>query len=123
MGMPMGGMPGGMPGMMGPSRVCFDPEMGSLLDKDRELDDQARELSMKYQRGSDADKEKVKAELEETVTKQFDVRQERRKLELKRLETQLEKLREAVDKREAAKKTLIDKRVSELLGTSDEIEF
>ena len=62
-------------------------------------------------------------EIEETVTKQFEVRQQRRNLELKHLEEQLKDLREAVDKREKARKELIEKRVSRLLGTEKDLDF
>jgi hypothetical protein len=132
-GMPgMGGMPGGpmppnmdMPGgPRGPMGMMpNDPEMRELLMKDGQLEHDAYRLAGQYRQATGEAREKIKKEVEETVTKQFEVRQQRRNLELKHLEEQLKDLREAVEKREKARKELIEKRVSKLLGTDKELEF
>ncbi len=58
------------------------------------------------------------------VEEHFKVRQQRRMLELKRLEQQLQHLRQALERRAETRQKLIDRRVSELLGPEDpEVTF
>ena len=71
-----------------------DPEMYKVLKEDRDLEHRTRELAMQYRRASSDERTKIKQQLEETVNKHFDVRQQRRTLELKRLEGELQRLRE-----------------------------
>ena len=136
MGMPGGdgmGMPGGNgmgmgPGMnpncpMGGDMLRNDPEMRELLQKDGQLERDSRQLAAQYQQAATEKREEIKKEVGELVSKQFNVRQQRRNLELKRLEDQLQRLREAVSRREKARKELVEKRVSELLGINQEVDF
>jgi hypothetical protein len=100
-----------------------DPEMYKLVKADMDLERQSRELAMQYRRASSDERAKLKDKIKELVAKHFDVRQERRALELKRLETQLQKLRENIERRKQARDKLVDQRVSELVGREEEIEF
>lgn len=109
---------GGMGGMR-----ANDPEMLELFQKDGQLDRDAHHLAAQYQQAAGEKREKIQKELEELVNKQFDVRQQRRNLELKRLEDQLQRLRDAVSRREKVRKELVEKRVAELLGIDKELDF
>jgi hypothetical protein len=100
-----------------------DPEMYQLLKSDMDLDRQARELAMQYTRAPKDQREKIRQQVQELVDKHFEVRQQRRSLELKRLEDELKRLREAMERREKARKELVGKRVTSLLGTDDEVGF
>jgi hypothetical protein len=71
---------------------------------------------MQYRNATQTERGKIKSQVNELVNKQFDVRQQRRTLELKRLDEELKRLRELADRREKARKELIEKRVTELLG-------
>ena len=90
--------------------------MFALVKKDMELERQTRELAMQYRQASTDEREKIKPQIEEVVGKHFDVRQQRRALELKRLEQQLQQLRETIDRRSKARKEIVERRVSELTG-------
>jgi hypothetical protein len=57
------------------------------------------------------------------VTKHFDVRQQRRELELKRMDEQLQRLRDAIKKRQDSRQRIIDRRVSELVGSDGSLDF
>jgi hypothetical protein len=99
----------GYPGM----RRAVDP-------KDAELDRKARETAESLQREQDpAKKAQIKASLQALVAEQFQVRQQRRAEEMKRLEDEVKKLRDALEKREKAKDAIIARRVSELTGDDD----
>lgn len=100
-----------------------DPEMFKLLSEDIELDRHTREQAMQYRRAPKEQRQQIKQRIEELVSKHFDVRQQRRSLELKRLEEELKRLREAMDRREKARKEIVEKRVSELLGPEDGADF
>lgn len=97
--------------------------MFKLLSQNMDLERQSRELAMQYQQAASGEREKIKQQIVELVNKHFDVRQERRALELKRLETQLQRLRETMEKRSKARKELVERRVSELIGREDEVGF
>jgi hypothetical protein len=101
----------------------IDPEMYKVLKQDQDLERQTRELVMQYRRAPSAEREKLKPQITELVNKHFDVRQAHRSLELKRLEGELQRLREAIDRRSKARKEIVDKRVSELIGREDELRF
>ena len=57
------------------------------------------------------------------MTEQFAIRQGRRRLELKRFDEELKRLREAFERRGKSQQQIIDKRVSELLGEENEAGF
>ena len=132
---PGGGRPGGpgMPDMAHDGMAPFapnwermqnnDPEMYKLVKEDMDLERQSRELAQQYRRAPSEQREKLKQQIEEVVNKHFDARQQRRSLELKRLENQLQRLREAVERRAKARKELVEKRVSDLIGREDEAGF
>ena len=117
--MPMGPGMGMMPGM--PMR---DPEMAKLCWADMELEQESQALARAYRQASTEQREDLKKRIAETVNKQFDVRQQRHELELKRLEEQLKKLREIVERRTKARKTLVEKRIADLVGPEEPgVEF
>ena len=99
-----------------------EPEMYKLLVAERDLERQERELSIQYRRAPGPQRAAVKAELKELVGKHFEVRQQRRMLELKGLEKELRRLREAIDRRNEARDALVGKRITQLIG-EDDIDF
>lgn len=101
----------------------LDPEMYELEKSDRELDRQTLDLSEQYRRAPVDKREALQKQLAEAVSKHFDVRQSRRKLHLKRLTDELEKLRESIERRNDVRDQIIGKRVSELMGKEDDLAF
>jgi hypothetical protein len=93
-----------------------DPEMVELLKKEDDLDNQANELATQYQRAASPDKEKLQKQIEETVNKQFDVRQQRRKLQLDHMQKDLDELKSIYEKKNSSRDTLIKGRVLQLLS-------
>jgi phosphomevalonate kinase len=97
-----------------------DPEMYGLMKGDQDLERETFDLSNRYRQSMKSeDREKIKAELQAAVEKHFMVRQQRRELELKRLEEQLQRMKESVAKRLAEKGPIIEQRVKELTGEQD----
>lgn len=135
----MGGMPGmgpmgggyGGPGFGGPN----DPEAQKLAEMDRNLEVESHRLAEQIRRlrshkesraaegGGDRNFgdsfNELKKKLADVVEKHFQVRQDKRKLELERLERQIAGLRESVKNRDAKKASLIERRLAELIGAED----
>ncbi len=93
-----------------------DPEMTELLKKEDELDGRANGLAAQYQRAASAEKDKIQKQIEETVNKQFEVRQQRRKLQLDRMQKELEDLRTLYENKNTSRDSLIKGRVQQLLN-------
>ena len=120
----MGGMSGMMMGMgMPPDDLRLresDPEMFELEQNDRRLDRESHELAEQYRRTPEGPaREELRGKLQEVVARHFKTRQERRELEVKRLEAQLERLRGALERRSKDADAIIDRRMSQMLGDED----
>ena len=90
--------------------------MTELLKKEDELDGRANEQAAQFRDASQSEKDKIKKQIEETVNKQFDVRQQRRRLKLDRMQKELEQLRAEIDGRDGKREKIVKGRVQELLG-------
>jgi len=100
-----------------------DPEMRDLIRKDSEMERQTMDLAEQYRRASGEQRDKLKKDISELVARHFDVRQERRKLQLKRLEEELKRLRDAITKRDDSSDSIVKNRISELIGDPRELDF
>jgi hypothetical protein len=89
--------------------------MYELLRLDYDLERWTRALAVQFRRAPAEQRPTVKERLEQVVNKHFDVRQQRRRLELKRLEEELQRLREAIERRDDGRKEIVAGRISELL--------
>lgn len=100
-----------------------DPEMFKLLKQEADLDRQSRDLADDYRRAPPAKRDEIRKNVEKVVDSQFDVRQQRRQHELKRLEEELQRLRDSIAARNKARKELVEKRVAEILGPDEDAGF
>jgi len=116
---------GPMPGMPGPfgEGPGDDPEMRDLLRQDTEMDHKTRELAVRIHESRGEERTKLKAELSELVNKHFDVRQKRRELQLKRMEDELQRLREAISSRNKSRESIVTSHMKELIGEERDLEF
>lgn len=100
----------------------LDKEMQELMKKEADLSKKTSELvgSLK---GASADKKaEIRTQLVAAVEEHFAVRQAQREHQLKRIEEEVKKLREAIEKRNTSKKEIIERRIAELTG-EDTIGF
>jgi hypothetical protein len=123
------GMPGMPPGRGGMMRIFGaapdDPEMQEINSADDRLERETQALAQRIRqsRGSPEEREGLKKRLNEMVNEHFEIRQTRRRLELKRLEDQIARLRQAIEKREANREALIRERLAQLGGEHEELGF
>ncbi|MEK7467470.1 MAG: hypothetical protein AAB074_08655 [Planctomycetota bacterium] len=90
----------------------------------RKLDYRATELAEKVRgAGENQEMKAEREELKEVLGKLFDLREADRELELKRLQEELERLKDTMQKRRDAKEKIIEKRMAELLGEEDGLEW
>jgi response regulator RpfG family c-di-GMP phosphodiesterase len=101
----------------------FDPEMAKLYEEDSELDRLTRDLGDRYQKAKESERAEVLTKLKAAVVKHFEIRQQRRELELKRLEEQLDRLRSSMKRRGEQQDEIIKQRVDELIGKPDDLGF
>lgn len=126
---PMGGWSTQGPGMYG--GPYLPPPQDPEAVKEMQLEEKVQQLANVYRNfdnpqirpNKDITREDVQKEIETLVTKQFDLRQERRQKELKRFEEQIKKLRETIEKRQKARTEIIDRHVKDLLGQEDDMKF
>jgi hypothetical protein len=109
--------PDGPPPQLGPGRSsAVDPEIGRLIEVSNDLDRRAHGLAKTYRDAPQDQRAKLKEDLKKLVTEQFETWQQRRKLEIARLEEELNRIRTATESRVKDKPQMIDKRVNDLLG-------
>jgi hypothetical protein len=128
---PRGSFPGGPlgPGMLGgPAQdlrrlAQDDPEMYDLIMADSDLDRQAGEKAGQLRNATSETRDKLKAELAEIVGKHFEARQKRRELQLKRMEEEIQRLRDAIQARNDARDDIVNKRITELTGAANPLDF
>lgn len=100
-----------------------DPEMFALVSQDEQLEQQTADLADQVRRASGEQRDKLKTQLTEMVNKHFEIRQQRRELQLKRMETELGRLREAIKERNQAREAIIQQRLTELTGEVKDLGF
>jgi hypothetical protein len=101
-----------------------DPEMEKLDTAEARLDARSQDITVRYRATtSESDRDALRGDLEDVVLQQFEVRQQRRQLELERLERQLKRLRESIDKRTSSRDALIKQRVEQLVGENSDLGF
>jgi len=96
--------------------------MAALVEQDNELEEETYQLAAAYRRTTGTKQAEIRASLADVVKEHFEARQSRRKLELKRLEDELTRLRESIETRSAARDEIVERRIAEVLG-EDELKF
>ena len=114
--------------MMGPPHDWHrleqdDPEMYALLKSDFEMERKSLEISSQLRQLPRDQRVKLKEELTTLLNEHFDVRQKRRQLQIKRMEEEFKKLRDAVTKRDESRKEIVGKRLNELTGDESDQDF
>ena len=97
-----------------------------MLQRERkifELEVATRSLSAKYSSDKSADKSKLKSQLTTTISELFDLKELNRKSQVQELERELAKLKKELDVRSKNKTEIIRRRVQELLGEDDFLDW
>ncbi len=102
-----------------------DPEVQALREKEQKIEEEAQEIVEKYNETQDKEEQtKLKKQLQDKTVEQFDVRQQYRELEVKRLEKELARIRETIQKRNEKRDEIIKRRIGQLIREEeDDLEF
>jgi replicative DNA helicase len=101
----------------------YDPEMYQLEMSDQQLEREIAGLTQQLRRAPREKRDELKIQIKQLVEKHFDVRQSRRQLHVKRLQEDLEKLKQAIDRRNELRPQVIERRVAELVGEESALDF
>jgi len=88
-----------------------------------ELEIASEALVAKHQTVNTNKRQNLKIELEKTLNRLFDLKEDERKDEVKELEEELNKLRKSLNIRMKNKKEIIKRRIQELLNEDDYLEW
>lgn len=100
--------------------------MGAKLEGDESLEKDAvrglalefesKELSMKFNKASDADKKAIKDRLKTVLSELFDLRSKGQELRVKHMEGEIGNLKKKLESRKANKAKIVDERLERLTG-------
>ncbi len=94
-----------------------NPEAFEEMKKERGLEMQSFQLGEQIRKSEDAaEKDKLKADLKPVLEQLFDVREKHKDQEIARLEEDLKRLKEQVEKRRKNKESVVERRLRELSG-------
>ncbi|HVC98764.1 MAG TPA: hypothetical protein VND64_34185 [Pirellulales bacterium] len=97
-----------------------DDQLAELAQLDTNLAQQSQQLIDQYGAATDdVDRAKLKEQLAQTLERQFDSQQKLRELEVSRIEARLKTLRELIAKRNESKRSIIVKRLDQLIGDAE----
>ena len=100
-----------------------EKEMLQREKKIFELEVATRSLSAKYNSDKSADKSKLKSQLTTTISELFDLKELNRQSQVKELERELTSLKKELEIRSRNKDEIIRRRVQELLGEDDFLDW
>ncbi len=99
-----------------------DPEVAELNRLDQQLEHDSRTLVNQLAESPEKDDQagqELKDKLSDVLEKQFDAQQKIREIEVTRIEERVKKLRELINKRNAARKTIVDRRRQQLIDDAE----
>lgn len=93
-----------------------DPQRGLMMIRERQVAFQLQQLVMEYHNSSDGSRRaELRDKIEEAVSQEFQVRMERRRAEVRQMETKLAELRGRLAETDSLRDDIISRRVRELL--------
>jgi hypothetical protein len=101
-----------------------DPARVEREKKIAEFERQSRELAGSYSKAPDeAARKTLRANLAEIVTQLFDLREQNRQEEVKRMEADLKRLKDTLEQRQKNRANIIERRIQQLTGEAGAMEW
>jgi DNA anti-recombination protein RmuC len=97
--------------------------MYELEMSDQDMEQKTSDLSAQFHRAPKDQREDLRKQMSDLVSKHFDVRQQRRKLQLSRLEQELKRMRDEIEGRNDKRADIVNRRLHELLGEKSDLDF
>jgi len=103
-------------------RSPYDPKTAQLFSDEQVADQEARSLAASYAAAdNDELRANIKKKLREKLVAIFETQQKRRTAEIASIEERLAKLKDVSKKREANKDPIVNRRLDQLTGGTDEL--
>jgi hypothetical protein len=96
-----------------------DEEAAKLIAFDAQMQQETQTLLGQYAEAVDDEKAPIKEKLAAALEKQFSAQQQLREREVAKIEARVKKLREVINKRNDAKRSIIDKRLDQLIREAE----
>lgn len=101
-----------------------DPAAYALMKKEMDYNKKLHSLMKQYKESqNESQKKQLKSQISEVVTQLFDVRTENRSKEISHLEEQVNQLKKMMEKRKANKKLIVDRKIQEITGEMDGLQW
>lgn len=101
-----------------------DPKAYDLEVKLQAAEDKSRSLGDKIRTAKDNDtKEDTKRELRTVLAELFDLREQRQQRDIENLQKEIQKLNDRLKSRRASKDKIVDKRLSEMVGEAENLDW
>ena len=91
--------------------------------KELEVERKTEEMAQTFERATPEERKKLLAELKDMLDQAFEMRQKAMKTEVEHLEREMRRLKTMVEKREQNKALIIDRRIQQLTGEMDYLEW
>jgi|GEM_PF-2780593 len=92
--------------------------------KIEEMDVRSEALGIRYEySSSESEKQKIVSDLKAVLNQLFDMKEKSRSLEVEMLEKELKKLKESLNVRKQSKNEIINRRLNELIGKGDYLDW
>ncbi|MBI4351109.1 MAG: hypothetical protein HY550_06700 [Elusimicrobia bacterium] len=102
--------------LFGMARMQQDESIEKDAVRALSLEFETKELSMKYDKASDAEKKTIKETLRGKLAELFDLKTRGQELRLKHMEREMGKLRQNLEKRKTSKAKIVEQRLEQMTG-------
>ncbi|OIO00249.1 MAG: hypothetical protein COX65_04320 [Elusimicrobia bacterium CG_4_10_14_0_2_um_filter_56_8] len=102
--------------MFGMARMQQDESIEKDAVRAIALEFECKELSLKYDKASDPEKKKIKESLRVSLAELFDLKSKAQGLRVKRMESDMARLKKKLESRKANKSKIVEQRLEQLTG-------
>ena len=100
-----------------------DPALYQKVVQRRNLERLADDLAVQCRRSAGSERQESEVRLRETLTRCFEIKQELMRRDLAQMERELGELKTLIEKREASRKDIINRRIIEVTGQTEHLEW
>ena len=105
----------------------MEPEEKERYENERRIDEmevRSEALGIRYEHStSESEKQKIVSDLKTVLNQLFDMKEKSRTLEVENLEKELKQLKESLKVRKQSKNEIINRRLNELIGKGDYLDW
>ncbi|MEJ2495152.1 MAG: hypothetical protein P8Y79_12575 [Ignavibacteriaceae bacterium] len=104
----------------------MEPKEKERMENERKIEEmevQTEALGIRYEYASSNEKQKIVSDLKAVLNKLFDMKEKARSLEVEMLERELTQLKESLKVRKQSKDEIINRRLNELIGKGDYLDW